>query len=114
MWIIVDRTNKTVAGTAYQSPPPNAWKEDLFEVIEWLGAEPAIGSPDPRPSASWDDVRAIRDALLRNCDWTQLPDAPLSPEEAEAYRAYRTELRDLPQAFSSPADVRWPAPPSSE
>lgn len=28
----------------------------------------------------WDEIRAIRDRLLAECDWTVLPDAPLTDE----------------------------------
>jgi hypothetical protein len=47
------------------------------------------------------ELRKIRNALLRDCDWTQFNDSPLSDEEKKAWANYRKELRDLP-ANSTP------------
>jgi hypothetical protein len=44
----------------------------------------------------WDALRAKRNALLSECDWTQVADAPLSDEKKEAWLAYRKAVRDLP------------------
>jgi len=57
----------------------------------------------------WDALRAKRNALLGECDWTQVGDAPLTAEKLEAWKAYRQALRNLP---GSGADVlgvvEWP------
>lgn len=54
------------------------------------------------------DARALRNALLAQSDWTQLPDAPLTaPVRAEWVR-YRQELRD--HDFTDPA-AGFPDPP---
>lgn len=39
--------------------------------------------------------RELRNALLSSCDWTQVPDTPLSSAVKESWRAYRVALRDL-------------------
>ena len=57
-------------------------------------------------------IRALRDAKLAECDWTQVPDAPV---DAEAWRVYRQKLRDLPSEYPnilSIDEVVWPNPPS--
>jgi hypothetical protein len=36
-----------------------------------------------------------RNRLLSLCDWTQMPDAPLTNEERESWRLYRQALRDI-------------------
>lgn len=58
-------------------------------------------------------VRRVRDALLAACDWTQLPDAALTPERAERWRRYRQQLRDLPAGLTREDLWRaaYPAPP---
>ena len=58
-------------------------------------------------------LRAERDRLLRESDWTQLPDAPLTAAERAEWAAYRQALRDLPQqaADRDPRDVAPPRPP---
>ena len=57
-------------------------------------------------------IRARRDALLAACDWTQMPDSPLSEEEKAAYQTYRQALRDVPQQEGSPENVTWPEEPA--
>ncbi len=56
-------------------------------------------------------VRADRDSLLRDTDWTQIADATLGSHTAEEWAAYRQELRDLPAGFSKVSEVVWPTPP---
>lgn len=55
-------------------------------------------------------VRAQRDDLLRQSDWTQLADAPIDPAP---WATYRQALRDVPQQAGFPADVSWPTQPFS-
>ena len=60
------------------------------------------------------DVRKIRTNLLYGCDWTQLPDSPLTDEVKLEWQQYRQELRDLQfvsNDISNVDDVSWPTPP---
>lgn len=59
----------------------------------------------------WAHVRARRDQLLAACDWTQLPDARLTSVQRKEWQDYRQALRDVPRAFSDPADVNFPPKP---
>lgn len=54
------------------------------------------------------EVRSIRNQLLRESDWTQLADAPLTAEQKEAWRTYRQALRNVPEQSSFPDTVVWP------
>lgn len=54
-------------------------------------------------------VRAQRDRLLSDSDWTQVLDAPV---DRTAWAAYRQALRDLPSAEGFP-DVEFPLSPDS-
>lgn len=70
------------------------------------------GAPIVRAShASIDEIKALRNALLAACDWTQVPDVPLSEQQKLAWAAYRQELRDFP-AICDPANPVWPVPPT--
>lgn len=72
-----------------------------------------IPEPEPEPiPITWDTVRAQRNSLLTQCDWTQLADAPLSPEQKSAWSAYRQQLRSVPQTFETPEAVVWPSQPT--
>lgn len=56
-------------------------------------------------------IRAQRNALLASCDWTQLPDSPLTAEQKEAWTDYRQALRDLPDNYTTVDEVVWPDQP---
>ena len=56
-------------------------------------------------------VRAQRDALLAETDHLVMPDYPLTDEQCEAVKAYRQELRDVPQQDGFPLEVVWPKKP---
>jgi hypothetical protein len=53
-------------------------------------------------------VREQRNQLLRNCDWTQVADAPV---DKAAWATYRQELRDLTSQEGFPFNVVFPNPP---
>jgi len=56
-------------------------------------------------------IRAERRGRLITCDWTQLPDAPLTDEEKAEWATYRQELRDLPSKHSKVSEVVFPDDP---
>lgn len=55
-------------------------------------------------------LRYQRDMLLKDCDWTQLPDIPQSIKDVWAI--YRQQLRDVPLQTNFPYQVEWPVPPT--
>ena len=63
----------------------------------------------------WKVIRAERDSLLTNSDWTQGSDSPLASAKKTAWATYRTKLRTLPEdqkAKTTYADITWPSQPS--
>jgi hypothetical protein len=56
-------------------------------------------------------VRAARDLMLAQCDWTQVADAPISAEMLASWRTYRQALRDVPEQSGFPQTVTWPTAP---
>lgn len=62
---------------------------------------------DPR----WFDILAQRNDLLKASDWTQLPDVELTPEQVQAMRIYRQQLRDITKTYTNPEDVVFPENP---
>jgi len=61
-------------------------------------------------------VRADRDGMLRDTDWTQIADAKLGDHTAEEWAAYRKKLRDLPATSKAGSggkvsEVVWPDDP---
>ena len=57
--------------------------------------------------------RGIRNKLLLECDWTQVPDSPLTDAERETWATYRQELRDITDHTNWPklAKDDWPTKP---
>jgi len=121
IWLVIQRKDSAVIGTQVGRPPPtDAWNLDLFEIKPWAGSQPAIHdividppieSYDPWLTATWDDVRALRDWLLRESDWSQIEDVPFATVDRNSWKAYRKTLRDIPQSFEKPQDVVWPERP---
>lgn len=57
------------------------------------------------------EVKAKRDALLYQSDWTQIPNNPLTPEKQQEWAVYRQQLRDVTQQSGYPFNVVWPTQP---
>ncbi|WP_232569663.1 tail fiber assembly protein [Photobacterium iliopiscarium] len=60
----------------------------------------------------WEPTRLKRDRLVRDTDWTQMPDAPLTTEKKAVFTTYRQALRDIPQTYDNPDDIVWPTKPT--
>lgn len=87
-----------------------------------------ITDRNPQPQEGWDykdgefiephisveellaNIRLVRDRLLAECDWTQLPDTMLTDEEKTAWAQYRQALRDFPETCD-PYNPVWPVRP---
>ena len=55
-----------------------------------------------------DNVRATRNKLLENTDWTQLIDSPVNKI---AWASYRQALRDITKQNGFPWNITWPNKP---
>jgi hypothetical protein len=101
--------------STFDEPPKVAngkqavWNGEIWEVQD-TPPPPEPPAPEPEP-LTWDTIRAQRNFLLAQSDWTQLADAPLTAEQKNAWTVYRQALRDVPSSFSTPEEVVWPAIP---
>lgn len=59
--------------------------------------------------AQWVIIRSERNRKLAECDWTQLPDAPV---DAAVWATYRQALRDI-TTQSDPYAIMWPEEPNT-
>jgi len=62
-----------------------------------------------------ESLRIDRNHLLAASDWTALGDVPLSDSSSEAWKTYRTALRNLPSGLTTVDEVNsvvWPTAPS--
>ena len=57
-------------------------------------------------------LRHYRDTLLRESDWTQFTDSPLTDSKKTEWKRYRQSLRDLPATESDPENATFPTKPS--
>lgn len=93
---------------------------DHTEIYEYVGDERRAIVGDERKALieRWADnliaesmarIRAERDGLLAESDWTQNTDAPV---DTKKWSEYRQTLRDLPATIEDPTiAVDWPTPP---
>ena len=82
--------------------PPRPYEFHVLDPVarEWI---------DPRTDETqWAEVRAQRNKLLADSDWTQMPDAPQANKAAWA--TYRQALRDI-TTQSDPFAITWPVAP---
>ena len=59
----------------------------------------------------WEDIRATRNTLLAESDWTQLADTQLDDSTQTVWQTYRQSLRDITTSVADPDDVVWPNKP---
>ena len=76
------------------------------------GAPVVIERPGLTPEQALAALRAERNRLLAESDYTQIPDAPLSKAKREEWRAYRQALRDLSMTVADPLTISWPDTPT--
>ena len=82
---------------------------DYQEYLEW--AKTNTTETDDI-SLTWDDIRATRDQILKDTDWTMTSGATVDQAQ---WAAYRQVIRDIPQTYKdkTPDDVVWPTQPST-
>lgn len=93
--------------TRYKATPNGNVQFTPEEETAWDAqeAEYAAGADD----RAAEEVRAKRDSLLAESDWTQVADAPV---DKAAWATYRQSLRDIPQQAGFPTNVVWPVEPN--
>ena len=79
------------------------------EYLAWLAAGNTAEAAD---GLTWDDIRAKRNDILKNTDWTMTTGATVDQAQ---WAAYRQVIRDIPQTYKdkTPDDVVWPTQPST-
>lgn len=88
-------------------------KSYVWEVDDyWLGWVEPPPAPEPtqeeKDQQKASEVRAQRDQLLAETDWTQVLDAPV---DRTVWVSYRQALRDIPDQPGFPFNVVWPQKP---
>ena len=91
------------------------YNDDILQA--WLdeGNVPTkyVAPPDPPVDLIYEAsvLRGSRDELLRQTDFSQLGDAPLTEAQKTTYATYRQSLRDITFQPGWPAEVTFPTKP---
>jgi hypothetical protein len=92
---------------------------DRIGDLSWLGDDYAdmgwvvVGEAPPEPAQAtaselvWERAKQ----LLRESDWSVLPDVPMLSGERTAWIAYRKALREIRLRADFPANIVWPKAP---
>jgi hypothetical protein len=101
--------SKKVDGIEVVSIPFDEANTDYQEYLEWA----KTNTTEPADGLTWDDIRATRDRILRDTDWTMTSGATVDQAQ---WAAYRQVIRDIPQTYKdkTPDDVVWPTQPSTK
>lgn len=105
--------NGFVTLTSYEEEYEEGFFRTVYELTPNTEAWESWKASQPDPSETLAaEVRSTRDGLLRDSDWTQMLDSPLSEESKTAWQTYRQALRDVPQQEGFPENVTWPDAPA--
>ena len=101
-----------------QTPKPNDYTKNVTEetpiLVEgvyyqnWVQTNASQSEIDNRIEDKWEEIREIRNELLKECDWTQLGDIP--SETKNIWTEYRQQLRDI-TTQTNPFNIAWPVKP---
>ena len=97
-------------GDIISSIPFDEANTDYQEYLEWAKTNTAEAADGD--TLTWDDIRATRDQILKDTDWTMTTGATVDQAQ---WAAYRQVIRDIPQTYKdkTPDDVVWPTQPST-
>lgn len=76
----------------------------------WNEVSASTEEIEQRKTDKWKEVRTFRDSLLKECDWTQLQDSPITGSKLTEWQTYRQQLRDI-TTNDNPFTLTWPTKP---
>ena len=82
-------------------PKPNNYFVFDYSIKKWI----------PNNVSAINEILNVRQQNLVACDWTQIPNGPLTEQQQQAWAVYRQELRDITTQSGYPFNVIWPTPP---
>ena len=92
--------------------PMDVYNRQYAAILKWVEEGNTIQDAD-KEVLTWDSIRATRDQILRDTDWTMTTGATVDQAQ---WAAYRQVIRDIPQTYKdkTPDDVVWPTQPSTK
>ena len=78
------------------------------DTEESTATEQEVAYKAAKDATQAESVRTTRAQMLKDCDWTQVADAPV---DTAVWATYRQELRDISTQVGFPWTVTWPTKP---
>jgi hypothetical protein len=101
------------------TPKPNDYTKNIEEGVpemvdgkyyqRWETTNASEEEIENRIIQKWAEIREHRNELLKECDWTVLPDSPFG-DAINDWIIYRQELRNV-TSQSNPFTIIWPTQP---
>ena len=101
------------------TPKPNDYTKTITEGVptligetyyqNWESVDASETEIENRIQQKWAEVREHRTELLKECDWTVLPDSPVG-DRLNDWILYRQELRNITNQHN-PFNIIWPTQP---
>jgi hypothetical protein len=101
------------------TPKPNDYTKTITEGVptligetyyqNWEIINASETEIENRIQQKWAEIREHRTELLKECDWTVLPDSPVG-DTLNDWILYRQELRNVTNQ-SNPFNIIWPTQP---
>jgi hypothetical protein len=81
--------------------------------LGWIEDMPVPETPQLTKEQIETGIRNMRNYLLQQSDWTQLPDSPLTQTQKSQWATYRQQLRDMPETFKDVTNFLDVVPPTA-
>lgn len=107
----------TMEGTAQTAALNGSYIEGEYDADEYIVVDGvATRKADAeiqakREASALIEMKIMRNEMLIGSDFTQIPDAPFTDEQRQAWATYRQALRDLPDNITDPLNIVWPTKP---
>jgi hypothetical protein len=87
-----------------------SWLGDTYADQGWfvVGDAPADPAQTSEADLAWERAKS----LLRDSDWSMLPDVPMLASEKDLWIEYRRALRDIRLQSGFPVEITWPIKPA--
>lgn len=86
-----------------------SWLGDAYADMGWVVVGEA--PPDPAQATAADLAWEHAKQLLRDSDWSVLPDVPMTAGQKSAWIEYRRGLREIRLQAGFPNNITWPKAP---
>lgn len=84
-----------------------SWLGDSYADQGWVEVEGDIKQTSSEADLAWEKAKQ----MLRDSDWSVLPDVPMYNENRQQWIEYRKQLRDIRLQSGFPKNIVWPSKP---